>query len=80
MFNSSLSGQRINPGEELVVDDQAYIVYHKANLGSPCLSFDVITQNVVGGEFPLQIYGVAGTQAAKAHHNNIVVFKVINST
>ena len=69
-------GQRIDPGEELVMDDQAYIVYHQANLGSPCLSFDVVTETDSGGEFPLQVYGVAGTQAAKANNNNIIVFKV----
>jgi len=69
-------GQRIDPGEELVMDDQAYIVYHQANLGSPCLSFDVVTETNSGGEFPLQVYGVAGTQAAKANNNNIIVFKV----
>ena len=58
------------------MDDQAYIVYHQANLGSPCLSFDVVTETNSGGEFPLQVYGVAGTQAAKANNNNIIVFKV----
>jgi hypothetical protein len=58
------------------MDDQAYIVYHQANLGSPCLSFDVMPENDANVDYPLQIYGVAGTQAAKANHNNIIVFKV----
>jgi ribosome assembly protein RRB1 len=69
-------GQRINPGEELVYDDQAYIVYQQSNLGAPCLSFDVIPESDVGADFPLQVYGVAGTQAAKVNDNNIIVFKV----
>ena len=74
--NHLIPGQRINPGEELVYDDQAYIVYQQANLGSPCLSFDVIPESDGAPDFPLQVYGVAGSQASKANHNNIIVFKV----
>jgi hypothetical protein len=46
--------------------------------GSPCLSFDIIRDNL--GEkrelHPLCAYVVAGTQAARTHTNNVLVMKV----
>lgn len=57
--------------EELVCDESAYVMLHQAHTGAPCLSFDVIQDNL--GEnresFPMTAYIVAGTQAAKAHVN-----------
>lgn len=48
--------------------------------GFPCLSFDVIRDNL--GEkrqtFPLTAYCVSGTQADRSHTNNVVVFKLAN--
>lgn len=66
--------------EELVVDENAYVVYHQAHLGPPCLSFDVIPDGDGDGrtQFPISLYGVAGTQAAKVAQNSIIVFKMFN--
>merc|ERR1712110_354627 len=60
--------EELEEGEELVMDDQAYTIYHQASLGPPCLSFDIIPDhlgNDRADSFPMTIYGVAGTQATK---------------
>ena len=33
-----LPGVKLEEGEELEIDEQAYVVYHQASLGPPCLS------------------------------------------
>ncbi|KAH9422710.1 Glutamate-rich WD repeat-containing protein 1 [Dermatophagoides pteronyssinus] len=60
--------------EQLECDYSAYVLYHKAETGFPCLSFDVIEDQFGSGEqraqtFPMTTYLVAGTQADKDHHN-----------
>jgi len=60
------------------MDEQAYVVYHQAHLGPPCLSFDLIPEENSSDEYPLTVYGVAGTQATKASGNSIITFKMFN--
>jgi len=72
-----LPGGELGEGEELGYDSGAYIVYHQASLGPPCLSFDVIPE-LGKFEFPMSLTCVAGTQAAKVTANNIVVFRMFN--
>lgn len=60
----------------MVCDESAYVMLHQAHTGAPCLSFDVIQDNL--GEnrdsFPMTSYIVCGTQAAKTHVNRSVLF------
>lgn len=75
-----LPGKPLSEGEELVCDQSAYVMLHQAQTGAPCLSFDVIRDNL--GEnretFPLTMYLVAGTQANQAHVNSLIVMKLSN--
>ena len=75
-----LPGKPLNSGEELVVDKTAYRMLHHAQSGAPCLSFDIILDDLDNNreDYPLSMYLVAGTQAAKAHVNNILVMKMKN--
>ena len=72
-----LPGERLEEGEELEIDENAYIVYHQASLGPPCLSFDVIPDQCKF-DFPLSVTAVAGSQAAKVTANSIIVFRMSN--
>ncbi|XP_043254975.1 glutamate-rich WD repeat-containing protein 1 isoform X2 [Colletes gigas] len=75
-----LPGKPLETWEELIVDKTAYRMLHHAQSGAPCLSFDVILDNQGNNreDYPLSMYLVAGTQAAKAHVNNLLVMKMKN--
>lgn len=66
-----LPGKPLEEGEELVCDESAYIMLHQARTGAPCLSFDVVPDQLGAKRdtYPMSCYIVAGTQAAKAHVN-----------
>lgn len=55
-------------------------MYHQAQTSAPCLSFDVIEDNLGDRRetYPLIAYIVAGTQANQAHVNNVIVMKLSN--
>lgn len=75
-----LPGRALKADEELVCDESAYVMLHQASTGAPCLSFDIIADEL-GSEreqFPLTAYMVAGTQAARTHVNNLIVMKMNN--
>lgn len=75
-----LPGKPLEDGEELVCDESAYIMLHQASTGAPCLSFDILSDELGAGreKFPLTAYMVAGTQAARTHVNNLIVMKMSN--
>lgn len=78
-----LPGKPLDEGEELVCDESAYVMLHQAHTGAPCLSFDIIRDELgdTRDTFPMTAYMVAGTQAAKAHVNryflNIGNFQIL---
>lgn len=75
-----LPGKPLKKEEEFVVDKTAYRMLHHAQSGAPCLSFDIILDNLDNNRenYPLCMYLVAGTQAAKTHINNLLVMKMEN--
>ncbi|CAH1794923.1 unnamed protein product [Owenia fusiformis] len=75
-----LPGQQMEDGEELVCDESAYKMYHQASTGAPCLSFDILKDNMGNDreDFPLTCYMVSGTQAERSHTNNVIVMKLSN--
>ncbi|KAG8089165.1 hypothetical protein GUJ93_ZPchr0011g27509 [Zizania palustris] len=70
----------LEEGEELQFDPEAYNYLRGFNIGWPCLSFDIVHDQLglVRSEFPHTLYGVAGTQADKVSWNYIGVFKISN--
>lgn len=64
--------------EILEPDDSVYEMRHSMNVNWPCLSFDVLKDNL-GDErqrYPATAYIVAGTQADAAKNNEITVYKM----
>ncbi|XP_017892871.1 glutamate-rich WD repeat-containing protein 1 isoform X2 [Ceratina calcarata] len=75
-----LPGRPLKSNEELVVDKTAYKMLHHAESGAPCLSFDVILDRLGDNRenYPLDMFLIAGTQAASAHVNNVLVMRMKN--
>lgn len=66
-----LPGQPLKEDEQLVCDQSAYVMLHQAQTGAPCLSFDIVNDNLGNNrdQFPMTAYLVSGTQASSAHLN-----------
>ncbi|KAJ6504386.1 WD40-repeat-containing domain protein [Mycena vulgaris] len=68
----------LGPDEILEPDDAVYIMRHSMKVTWPCLSFDILRDNL-GDErqrYPATSYLVAGTQADAAKDNEVVVYKL----
>lgn len=64
--------------EELDYDPTAYDCLHKFSLEWPCLSFDIVPDQLGGprSTFPHEMYMVAGTQAAQPRQNYLAVLRL----
>ncbi|KAI9184432.1 Ribosome assembly protein rrb1 [Blastocladiella emersonii ATCC 22665] len=73
-----LPGQALEEGMELKVDNSAYEMLHSLNVRWPCLSFDVLKDQlgVDRTKFPHTAYLVAGSQADASFKNEIYVMKM----
>ncbi|KAK9109831.1 hypothetical protein Sjap_017891 [Stephania japonica] len=69
---------KLEEGEELQCDPSAYNSLHAFHIGWPCLSFDILRDQLglIRTGFPQTVYCIAGTQAEKAPWNYIGVFKL----
>lgn len=68
----------LSKGEILEPDQSAYEMLHRMNVTWPCLSFDILRDNL-GEErrkYPATTYSVTGTQADQAKKNEILVMKM----
>jgi ribosome assembly protein RRB1 len=70
----------LGENETLEHDPTAYYSYHKMHWDWPCLSFDILADGLGDsrGDFPYEMYMVAGTQADEAKNNHIKVLNVSN--
>ncbi|KAG8197378.1 hypothetical protein JTE90_013502 [Oedothorax gibbosus] len=67
--------------ENLECDESAYICYHVIKTGSPCLSFDILCDDLGedrADQFPLTMTVVAGTEVKRVTGNQVLVMKLAN--
>lgn len=73
---------KLDPGQVLSPDFSTYKLLHTLESPWPCLSFDILRDQLGTGkarkEYPATVYAVAGTQAAQGHdkENEILVMKM----
>lgn len=65
--------------EELEVDESVYIMRHQAQTDAPCLSFDIIQDNLGNNRetYPMTMYLAAGTQSPSVT-SNLLIMKMTN--
>lgn len=69
---------KLPEGEVLEYDPSAYVMYHSLKTEWPCLSFDIIKDNLGDNRqrFPLSMYMVIGSQADRTDRNKLTVVKM----
>jgi len=67
----------VEEGEQLEMEPGTYDMIHKANVEWPCLSFDIVRDDLGAqrSAYPMTAYVVAGTQAEQACDNRIYMMK-----
>jgi ribosome assembly protein RRB1 len=74
-----IPGRHVLSKDEILEPDQsAYEMLHRMNVAWPCLSFDILRDNL-GDErrkYPATVFSVTGTQADSAKKNEILVLKM----
>ena len=74
-----LPGRHVLQKDEILEpDDSVYEMRHTMNVNWPCLSFDVLRDNLGDQrrKYPATAYIVAGTQADVAKSNELSVYKM----
>lgn len=68
----------LNDDEKLDYDSTAYNLLHRMRVDWPCLSFDVLPDQLGAfrTKYPATLYLVAGTQADQAHKNKVMLLKL----
>lgn len=68
---------RLEEGEQLDMEPGSYDLIHKAQVEWPCLSFDIIRDDLGAQRttYPMTAYVVAGTQAEKSDDNRLYMMK-----
>ena len=69
---------RLAEGEELEHDPSAYTMYHSLTTEWPCLSFDILRDNMGDARqrFPHTMFMVCGSQADRSANNKITILKM----
>ncbi|KAL1976939.1 hypothetical protein VTN31DRAFT_3221 [Thermomyces dupontii] len=71
---------KLAPGETLAPDPTTYDMLHNLSTPWPCLSFDIVRDNLGDNRksFPATVYAVSGTQAerSRARENELLVLKL----
>ncbi|XP_015912928.1 glutamate-rich WD repeat-containing protein 1 [Parasteatoda tepidariorum] len=66
---------------DLECDESAYVCHHAIKTGSPCLSFDILPDELGDNradEYPLTMTVVGGTQVDSLHCNHLLIMKLSN--
>lgn len=70
----------LQPGQTLTPDPSTYEMLHGLSAEWPCLSFDIVRDNLADNrkQYPRTVYAVAGTQAqsTRARDNQLLVLKL----
>lgn len=68
---------KLEEGEQLDFDPSTYDMYHSSQVDWPCLSFDVLKDELGASRtaYPMTAYVVAGTQAERVEDNRIYMMK-----
>jgi ribosome assembly protein RRB1 len=74
-----IPGRHVLSKDEILEPDQsAYEMLHRMHVAWPCLSFDILRDNL-GDErrkYPATTFSVTGTQADQAKNNEVLVLKM----